>query len=199
MNNNHASAGISVVVRYDPKTNTSVGYSISTPGTPVHQALLRIPSQFERYSHPFLIPILAVEITLGTIIVRDLGRHSTLLNDIEMKTAFNNYHDKDTPKVEGRDYHHILKRLGDVTTAHIYSRAALQNAKSCNTFLLEQLDNLASWLHDARLTELSDSTAALRERAKYNASNIANAEVYMGTEKRLELQRSVVCSSKVHV
>ncbi len=184
---------VTSVVRYDPNSNTTVGYILSGSASEIHFALVAIPTQFDICEHPLLIPVLMTEQfmeVLSTVIYGIRGRLNATERIAEEFIS--------SSKPADRNY---FKR-----TAHWLSREtrsfALCQAQvyACilrNNFLEQQLEILDTWMSPALVQDLKENTLLLKQRVAYNRSNIEHLKVDSGIDIRLEALKTLVRGSLV--
>jgi hypothetical protein len=177
---------VTSIVRYDPDSNTTVGYILSGSASEIHFALLTIPTQFDICEHPLLIPVLMTEQfmeVLSTVIYGIKGR----LNAVERISK--NYIESSAD----RGYcSRTAEWLSNETRSFALCKAQMHACTLRNIFLEQQLDILGTWMPIALLQDLQKSTSLLKQRIAYNRSNIEHLKVDSGVEIRLEALKTLV-------
>jgi hypothetical protein len=179
---------VTSVVRYDPDSNTTMGYILSGSASEIHFALMAIPTQFDTCEHPLLIPVLMTEQfmeVLSTVIYGIRGR----LNAVERISEKFISSSKPADRMYYKDTAHWLS---NETRSFALCKAQMHACTLRNIFLEQQLNTLDTWMPTALLQDLQKSTSLLKQRIAYNRSNIEHLKVDSGVEIRLEALKTLV-------
>jgi hypothetical protein len=178
------------VLRYNPKTNVTVGCVYSARPLEIRDDLERIPSRFAEFPHPLLLPLLMHELALEHLI-RNMDDLDLSLQDIEAQTGYSDY--EKISNSRKRDYRRQIDSLGSVTHRFAYDQVRLRSIELTNQFLRQQIGSIGTWLtDDQRRAELEVITIRLQERLDLSWSSIQHLQLYRGFEKRLQVRQNVV-------
>jgi hypothetical protein len=178
------------VLRYDPKTNITVGCVYSARPLEIRDDLERIPSRFAEFPHPLLLPLLMHELALEHL-TRNMDDLDMTLQVIEAQTGFSDY--EKISNSRKRDYRPQIDSLGSVTHRFAYDQVRLRSVELTNQFLRQQISFMGTWLtDDQRRAELEVITIRLQERLDLSWSSIQHLQLYRGFEKRLQVRQNVV-------
>jgi hypothetical protein len=178
------------VLRYDPKTNITVGYVYSARPLEIRDDLERIPSRFAEFPHPLLLPLLMHELALENL-TRNMDCLDMELQVIEVQTGFSDF--EKVSNSRKRDYRPQIDSLGSVTHRFAYNQVRLRSVELTNQFLRQQISSIGAWLtDDQRRAELEVITIRLQERLDLSWSTIQHLQLYRGFEKRLQVRQNVV-------
>ncbi|KAL4875860.1 hypothetical protein BJY04DRAFT_200953 [Aspergillus karnatakaensis] len=180
-------SSISTILRYHPQTNFTRGVFYAD-FTIAH--FKNIVGEFEGCSHPLLLPLLALELTLDAN-VSHLERSQTTLERVEGSTGYGLLEQKGE-ETSYQDYRMLVKDLSKARSGYHLALATLHSTQWCAEYILKRIP----WVEERLLPEtrdkLADASRRLAERTEYTLSTIQHALLRGGVKERLEGQHSTL-------
>ncbi|KAL5333801.1 hypothetical protein BJX70DRAFT_45556 [Aspergillus crustosus] len=174
---------ITTMLRYDPLTNITRGVFYADTGFLYFRHLV---PEFEKCSHPLLLPVLALEMTLNTNVYH-LEMHQTTLERMENATKADKENQDGTDN-HIQNYRTLVKDLSKARNDIHLALATLRSTQWGVEYILTKIPWVDAKLRPEIREQLSDASRQLTERTEFTLSTIQHAIQRGGVKERLEGQ-----------
>ncbi|KAL7950495.1 hypothetical protein V8C42DRAFT_306679 [Trichoderma barbatum] len=183
-------ASIGTALRYDPRTNVTLGVFFIDINNINIDDFKKIPDQFAKCGHPLLLPLLAAELT-AVYKVNHITSYSQVLVELENTTGYG-LKGWQGDSESSNDYRALVRRLGEAQSQVYLAQATITAARFSVNFLSQKLRHLNGVVPEDCQKKLSPLCQMMEERIEYLLSSIDHACVWGGLKERMESQQTVL-------
>lgn len=189
-------ASISTILRYDPQTNVTGGVFYIHTSSIRPDYFKKMPDQFINCSHPLLLPLLAIELTLDAK-VNHLTRYAGELIAIENRTGYGVNPLRGESNLPS-DYRALVRKLGLAHSKLYLALAAIAGSRLSIQFIRQKLHHIHQFLPEESQRKLNFPCQMLDERIEFLLSNTEYLLVLGGLKEQMEAQQTVVSMPGLH-
>ena len=183
---------MSIVLRYNTISNITTGYVLLGPriSSEIESVLDTIASEFPKFSHPLLVPILMTEFTSGDLL-KELTTIHLSLATIEGQTGYGDWSAAQV-QISRKTCEALARELGRLSCRFAFHDVAIQCTTMVNEFTLKEIASMKDYLPAGRIQELESLTASLKNRAEILSSSLKHLQMFGGISQRMQVQQNVV-------